>query len=171
MQVIKFVRNTVLLVSLVSVAASCNPFKAKKEKSTATGWNYNDQQYGNFNVVKPKDIKTAPGLVFVQGGTFTMGAVQEDIMADWNNIPHRVTVNSFFIDKYEVSNLNYREYLYWLEGTFGAAGMDSIVTQALPDTLVWREELAYNEPMVEYYFRHPSYNNYPVVGCNLVTSH
>lgn len=164
MQVIKFVRNTVLLVSLVSVAASCNPFKAKKEKSTATGWNYNDQQYGNFNVVKPKDIKTAPGLVFVQGGTFTMGAVQEDIMADWNNIPHRVTVNSFFIDKYEVSNLNYREYLYWLEGTFGAAGMDSIVTQALPDTLVWREELAYNEPMVEYYFRHPSYNNYPVVG-------
>jgi sulfatase modifying factor 1 len=93
-----------------------------------------------------------------------MGAVQEDIMADWNNIPHRVTVNSFFIDKYEVSNLNYREYLYWLEGTFGAAGMDSIVTQALPDTLVWREELAYNEPMVEYYFRHPSYNNYPVVG-------
>jgi sulfatase modifying factor 1 len=115
-------------------------------------------------VVKPKDIKTAPGLVFVQGGTFTMGAVQEDIMADWNNIPHRVTVNSFFIDKYEVSNLNYREYLYWLEGTFGAAGMDSIVTQALPDTLVWREELAYNEPMVEYYFRHPSYNNYPVVG-------
>jgi sulfatase modifying factor 1 len=67
MQVIKFVRNTVLLVSLVSVAASCNPFKAKKEKSTATGWNYNDQQYGNFNVVKPKDIKTAPGLGFCTG--------------------------------------------------------------------------------------------------------
>jgi hypothetical protein len=31
MQVNKFVRNTVLLVSLVSVAASCNPFKAKKK--------------------------------------------------------------------------------------------------------------------------------------------
>ena len=25
-------------------------------------------------------------------------------------------------------------------------------------------ELAYNEPLVEYYFRHPSYNYYPVVG-------
>jgi gliding motility-associated lipoprotein GldJ len=29
---------------------------------------------------------------------------------------------------------------------------------------VWRSELAANEPLVEYYFRHPSYNNYPVVG-------
>ena len=35
---------------------------------------------------------------------------------------------------------------------------------ALPDTLVWRSELAYNEPLVEYYFRHPAYNYYPVVG-------
>jgi hypothetical protein len=35
---------------------------------------------------------------------------------------------------------------------------------AMPDTLVWRSELAYNEPLVEYYLRHPSFNNYPVVG-------
>jgi sulfatase modifying factor 1 len=34
----------------------------------------------------------------------------------------------------------------------------------LPDTLVWRDELAYNEPYVEYYYRHPSFDNYPVVG-------
>jgi gliding motility-associated lipoprotein GldJ len=37
-------------------------------------------------------------------------------------------------------------------------------TSILPDTLVWREELAYNEPLVETYFRHPSYDDYPVVG-------
>uniref|UniRef100_UPI001EF7E9DA hypothetical protein n=1 Tax=Serratia marcescens TaxID=615 RepID=UPI001EF7E9DA len=43
-------------------------------------------------------------------------------------------------------------------------GMDSIVDQAKPDTLVWRDQLSFNEPYVEYYFRHPSYNNYPVVG-------
>jgi gliding motility-associated lipoprotein GldJ len=43
--------------------------------------------------------------------------------------------------------------------------MDTAITnKALPDTLCWRSELAYNEPYVEYYFRHPSYNLYPVVG-------
>jgi gliding motility-associated lipoprotein GldJ len=139
-------------------------FKKKAEKSTATGWNYNDKNQGNFYVAKPQDIKTAPGLVFVQGGTFTMGQNNEDVMGDWNNVQRRITVNSFFIDKTEVANVHYREYLYWLENVFGQAGMDSVVDQAKPDTLVWRSELAFNEPYVEYYFRHPSYNYYPVVG-------
>jgi gliding motility-associated lipoprotein GldJ len=35
---------------------------------------------------------------------------------------------------------------------------------ALPDTLVWRNKLSYNEPHVLYYLRHPSYREYPVVG-------
>jgi sulfatase modifying factor 1 len=35
-----------------------------------------------------------------------------------------------------------------------------------PDTLVWLHDFSYaaNEPMVESYFSHPSYRNYPVVG-------
>ena len=32
--------------------------------------------------------------------------------------------------------------------------------------MVWREELAFNDPYVQYYFRHPSYDFYPVVGVN-----
>jgi len=32
--------------------------------------------------------------------------------------------------------------------------------------LVWLSRLGYNDPFVEYYFRHPAYNFYPVVGVN-----
>ena len=166
MQLLKSTRNLVWLLALTGSFASCSLFKKKVDKSTATGWNYNDKNQGNFNVPKPKDVVTAPGLVFVQGGTFTMGATQEDVMSDWNNVSRRVTISSFFIDKTEVANVHYREYLYWLENVFGTAGMDSVVDQAKPDSLVWRSELAFNEPLVEYYFRHPSYNYYPVVGVN-----
>ncbi|MGV8880112.1 MAG: SUMF1/EgtB/PvdO family nonheme iron enzyme [Sphingobacteriaceae bacterium] len=37
-----------------------------------------------------------------------------------------------------------------------------------PDTLVWLNDFSYaaNEPMVEGYFSHPAYRNYPVVGVN-----
>jgi sulfatase modifying factor 1 len=37
-----------------------------------------------------------------------------------------------------------------------------------PDTLVWLNDFSYaaNEPMVESYFSHPSYQNYPVIGVN-----
>ena len=164
MQAVTGVRNCVLLLAVVGTMASCKMMKKKQEKSATTGWNYNDKTQGNFSVAKPKDVKTAPGLVFVQGGTFTMGAAQEDVMGDWNNIPKRVTVPSFFIDKTEVSNVAYREYLYWLSNVFSDPMYDKVIEGAKPDTMVWRSELSYNEPLVEYYFRHPSYNYYPVVG-------
>ncbi len=165
MQVLTGVRNCVLLLATAGSMASCKFMKKDKhEKSAVTGWNYNDKTQGNFFVATPKDIKAAPGLVFVQGGTFTMGANQEDVMNDWNNIPRRVTVNSFFIDKTEVANVHYREYLYWLENVFSDPQYAKVLENARPDTLVWRSELAYNEPYVELYFRHPAYNYYPVVG-------
>ena len=37
--------------------------------------------------------------------------------------------------------------------------------------MVWRSELSYNEPYVEFYFRHPSYNYYPVVGVTWKQAH
>jgi formylglycine-generating enzyme required for sulfatase activity len=35
---------------------------------------------------------------------------------------------------------------------------------AMIDSLNWRDKLAYNEPFVELYFRHPAYANYPLVN-------
>src|ERR1700709_2384674 len=145
--------QTLKVASFLAVAASltlgsCNMFKKKPETSGATGWNYNDKNQGGYQVAKPKDVKAGPGLVFVQGGTFTMGATQEDVMNDWNNVPKRITVNSFFIDKTEVANVHYREYMYWLGQAFDPDAdpkNQAIVNAALPDTLVWRSELAYNE--------------------------
>ncbi|WP_290789907.1 SUMF1/EgtB/PvdO family nonheme iron enzyme [Flavihumibacter sp. UBA7668] len=160
-------KNLTILVSCAAMVASCKNgklFGKKAEKSDVTGWNYNDKNQGGYQVSKEKEQRTGPGLVFVQGGTFTMGATEEDVMGDWNNIPRRVTVNSFYIDQSEVANVHYREYLYWINTVFDGDEHAPIRNGALPDTLVWRSELAYNEPMVEYYFRHPSYNYYPVVG-------
>src|ERR1700759_1467390 len=89
-------------------SGSKSSWKKKDGASGVTGWHYNDKNQGGYYVAKPKDVKTGPGLVFVQGGTFTMGSSEEDVMGDWNNIPRRVTVNSFFIDKTEVANVHYR---------------------------------------------------------------
>lgn len=160
-------KNLFILLTCAASISSCKNGmfgKNKKEKSDVTGWNYNDKNMGGYQVAKEKEQRTGPGLVFVQGGTFTMGAVEEDVMGDWNNIPTRKTVNSFYIDQSEVANIHYREYLYWLNNVFEGDEYRAVREGALPDTLVWRSELAYNEPMVEYYFRHPSYNYYPVVG-------
>ncbi len=163
------VKNLTLFLAVGVVFTSCKSgglFGKKQEKSSNTGWNYNDKKMGGYSVSKEKEQKTGPGLVFVQGGTFTMGSTQEDVMGDWNNVPRRMTVPSFYMDETEVANIHYREYIYWLNRTFGDDEklVETIMEKSLPDTLVWRSELSYNEPYVEYYFRHPSFNYYPVVG-------
>jgi sulfatase modifying factor 1 len=164
------VKNLTILLSCVVLLASCKGKglfgKKKYDKSDVTGWNYNDKNMGGYQVAKSKEQGTGPGLVFVQGGTFTMGQTEEDVMGEWNNIPRRVSVPSFYIDRTEVANVHYREYLHWLNKVFDPTdpANQKIIEGALPDTLVWRSELSYNEPLVEYYFRHPGFNDYPVVG-------
>jgi sulfatase modifying factor 1 len=148
------------LLVLTIVFASCG-----KQKSSVTGWNYNDPKNGGFEVVPYDEQETGPGLVLIEGGTFTMGRNEQDITMDWNNIPRRMTVSSFYMDETEVANMHYLEYLYWITRVFGA-DYPEVYKKALPDTLVWRHQLEYNEPMVELYLRHPSYQWYPVVGVN-----
>jgi sulfatase modifying factor 1 len=133
------------------------------KNSSATGWAYNEEENGGFEVAASVEQETGPGLAFVEGGSFTMGKVQDDVLYEWNNIPRRVTVSSFYMDMTEITNVNYREYLYWLDRVF-SVNNKQVVMNAFPDTLVWRDPMAFNEPYVEYYFRHPSFNEYPVVG-------
>jgi sulfatase modifying factor 1 len=152
--------------SLWSVgAALLMMVSCSKQKSSVTGWEYNNKKNGGFEVVDYKGQATGPGLTLVEGGTFVMGNTENDVMYDHHNVARRITISSFYMDETEVANVHYREYLYWLSRVYGTDFPD-VIKRALPDTLVWRDELAYNEPYVEYYFRHPSYNFYPVVGVN-----
>lgn len=150
--------SSIAFAAALIATASCS-----KEKSDKTGWAYNDPKSGGFEVVKAKEQKTGPGLVLIEGGTFVMGAVEENITHEMDNFPRRVTVNSFYMDETEVANVHYREYIYWLQRVFGEENPE-VVKAAMPDTLVWRRNLAYNEPFVKTYFRYPAYNYYPVVG-------
>ena len=136
-----------------------------REQSSTTKWEYNNPKNGGFQVNPYAEQETGPGLVFIQGGTFTMGRTEQDVQYEWNTIPRRVTVSSFYMDQTEVTNLAYLEYLYWLKRVFGT-DYPEVYKKALPDTLVWRDKVALNDPMVLYYFRHPAYREYPVVGVN-----
>ncbi len=148
---------------LIFILTACGGGKARKA-STTTNWNYNDPDMGGFEVKFGYEQETGPGLIFIEGGTFSMGRVEQDLLYDWNNVPKRVTVSSFYMDQTEIRNIDYREYLYWIHRVF--VEYPEVYRKALPDTLVWRRPMAYNEPYVLYYFRHPAYNDYPVIGIN-----
>jgi len=157
-------RKTIGLVSaamIIIAFSSCGG----SEGSQTTGWNYNDAENGGFEVSNFVEQEPGPGLVLIEGGTFVMGTTQDQVVFNTNNYPRRLTIRSFYMDQVEVSNVDYLEYLYWLKRVYGV-NYPEVRRKALPDTLVWRSRLGYNEPLVDNYLRHPAYKNYPVVGVN-----
>jgi hypothetical protein len=90
--------------------------------------------------------------------------------------PNGIKINdSTFIDKTEMTNLDYREYLYWLERIFTKDSKKYKDAQPKQKGL-WNGffitdtsnlGLIYQRNSYEqYYFTHPVYNNYPLVGIN-----
>jgi len=157
------------LIGLMAVTATAALFltSCKKDLSNTTAWEYNNPKNGGFEVVPYEEQETGPGLVLIEGGTFIMGRTEQDVLYDWDNFPRRITVSSFYMDQTEVRNLDYCEFLYWTRRVF-SVDYPEVLQKRLPDTLVWRDRLAYNEPYVDYYLRHPAYRDYPVVGVSWV---
>ena len=163
---IKIVYRLPLLVLILLIVTGCG----KNNTSRGTGWGINAKDKGFQYNTDFEDQETGPGLVFIEGGTFTKGQVQDDVLHDWNNSPSQQHVMSFYIDETEVTNIMYMEYLDWLETVFPQTNniYRQVYRQALPDTLVWRNALGYVEELTTNYLRHPAYAEYPVVGVTWV---
>lgn len=78
------------------------------------------------------------------------------------NPPNTISLDgNLYIDKTEIANLHWLEYLHYLAKDSGQAAMQS----ALPDTTVWLtvgDTLRY-----QHYLRYPGYRYFPVVGITL----
>ena len=160
--IVKFIFVALSTVLFISCGGKRNNI------SRGTGWGINSKDGGFQYNLEYDEQENGPGLVFIEGGTYTKGQVQDDVLHDWNNTPTQQHVMSFYIDETEVTNLMYIEYLDWLETVFPLSEprFKQIYEGALPDTLVWRNTLGYMEELTTNYLRHPAYAEYPVVGIN-----
>jgi formylglycine-generating enzyme len=127
--------------------------------STTTGMAYNEKN--GFEVAPGfKGQPTGPNLVFIEGGRFTLGALEEDVMNSRDNRERTVTVASFYMDETEIANIHYLEYLHAIKRD----SAQEVYTAALPDTTVWSNPLAFNDSYVDHYLRYPGFRYFPVVG-------
>ena len=115
--------SAILSVAVIAGSMSLQSCKksssgGSKNISRATGWKINAKEGGFQYNTDFKEQETAPGLVFVEGGTFTKGKLQDDVMHDWNNTPTTQHVQSFYMDETEVTNVMYLEYLDYLKSVY-----------------------------------------------------
>lgn len=161
----KDVLKITVVALLLALVASCS--KSTSTNSTLTGIPFNNARFGNY--IKGTGFKTKEiplGMVAIEGGAFTMGQVQDDIMFDWNTTPKKIHVRSFYMDETEVTNSEYFLYIQYIKDVFPPSEekYKHIYNSVIPDTLVWRKSLGNTDLLSENYLRHPAFSDYPVVG-------
>lgn len=120
------------------------------------------------------------GMVVIPSGTFHMGQSDEDIASSNINFNKQITIGGFYMDDTEITNNEYRQFSEFMR-ELGEEGNDTTdyrfsAEQAkliadkkfFPDTTVWMRDFSHHmgDPLVQYYFFHPAFNDYPVVGIN-----
>ena len=102
---------------------------------------------------RPKGLKYLPDyFVYIPAGKVLIPTALPDAY-------DTDSCEAFYISNREVSNRDYREFVYWMK-----QNRPEQWQEMLPDTTVWRSSRAYHEPYVKFYFQHPAYLDYPVVG-------
>ena len=124
-------------------------------------------------------VQTLPyGMVYCMPGTFHMGQADEDVAATQINFNKQVTIGGFYMDETEITNNEYRQFMnaVYDESERSRIGLDTLGSVDLteeyirselhPDSTVWVEDFSYHygDPMMEYYYQHPAFDDYPVVG-------
>ena len=150
----------VLIAALMVGCSSGGNINFVGKSSTKTGLKYNEES--GFQIKNFKGMEPAPGMIFIQGGTFIMGGGEKDIEFYMNNRERQVTVHTFYMDETEVANVDWKEFLFYILKDSGEAMHDKLY----PDTTVWLRDLAFNDPYTQYYYSHIAFNTYPVVGVN-----
>jgi sulfatase modifying factor 1 len=156
-----------LVVLTTLFLTNCSNKSSSSNKSTLTGLNFNDPKSGNYIRGKSFASEKPPlGMVGIEGGAFTMGQVQDDVMFDWNTTPKKMHIRSFFMDESEVTNSEYFLYVQYTKDVFPPSEekYKHIYNSVIPDTLVWRKSLGNTDILTDNYLRHPAYADYPVVG-------
>lgn len=124
------------------------------------------QRGNNIDLAKSveKRLQLIPSSTFFYGCKLSKKCAPNRLSAfDIRNIlstqNDSVELKEFYISETEVSNFDYLWFLYYVKRT-----QDEKYSSLLPDTLVWEKKIQYCSPYTSYYFRHPAYRHYPVVG-------
>ena len=114
------------------------------------------------------------GMVPIPAGTFHMGQADEDPASTQINFNKQITIGPLFMDETEITNDEYLQFTTFFLGAEGGAQLTNFpqvsqqefMAKYYVDTTVWMKDFTHHmgDPLVDYYWQHPGYKDYPVVG-------
>lgn len=160
----------IFLIASSSILSSCNKSPGygrrtadnpgKNSATTGAEFNFDEQDTTQFFVSRNAEQIPGPNLKFIQGGRAVLGSQEEDVMAFRDNMERTVSIANFYMDETEISNNDFREFLFDMKKNVSA---DSLL-KLEPAENVWSGAMSFNDMYQSYYFRFPGFNFYPVAG-------
>src|SRR5690349_14104802 len=121
------------LSTLLIVVVSCNK-KGKVKGMPDDGQVHGVAPSSRSSMGKPI------GMVYVPPGTFHMGPSDEDINYNFTARNKQVSISGFWMDATEVTNNEYRQFVYWTRDSLAAVELGFMKTSANGDTAIdWKK--------------------------------
>jgi formylglycine-generating enzyme len=124
---------TLLALTTMVALASCGKL-GKSSKGLP-----NDGQLHGVALSKKYVMPKPPGMVYVPPGTFHMGPSDEDINFAYTARNKQVSINGFWMDATEITNAEYRQFVYWVRDSIAAKAMGFIKNVDGVDYVDWKK--------------------------------
>ena len=86
------------------------------------------------------------GMVYVPSGTLIMGQSDQDIFSTYTQMPKSVSVHGFFMDDTEITNNEYRQFVYWVRDSIAHTIMGDFYEDDYGNERIdWEYELDYSD--------------------------
>lgn len=94
------------------------------------------------------------GMVYVPPGQFHMGGNDQDIFGTFNNRTKSVSIQGFFMDDTEITNNEYRQFVYWVRDSIAHTIMGDLIPSedGYSEVIDWEMELDYTDPTLDEMF-------------------
>lgn len=142
-------KKILLYIIAIVLLGSCGLIKSKKGGMTGNG------ELVGVNKKSKAFYQPDPfGMVFVPQGSFTLGAGDQDITYGMVNEAKTISVSGFFMDETEITNNEYRQFVYWVRDSIARTILGGILPEEYliegnektgevfdPPYLNWRTEI------------------------------
>ncbi len=122
--------SLIVLFSLVLIFEGCFTKKGKGSGVPDNGQLVGVSPYSRTSMNKPI------GMVYVPPGTFHMGPSDEDINYNFTARNKQVSINGFWMDATEITNNEYRQFVWWTRDSLAAVELGFFKTSQNGDTAV-----------------------------------
>lgn len=128
-------KNLSTLLALVFILALMSCGKGKKASQGLP----NDGQLHGAALSKKYVMPKPPGMVYVPPGTFHMGPSDEDVNYAYTARNKQVSINGFWMDATEITNAEYRQFVYWVRDSIAAKLLGYVKNVDGNDYVDWKK--------------------------------